>query len=62
MHTDTKVHLQSEATRILTFVPPFPPTALQSVETTVVHIRKNFQKAVLSIKDTGPKDETTALP
>lgn len=32
------------------------------VETTVVHIRKNFQKAVLSIKDTGPKDETTALP
>lgn len=32
------------------------------VETTVVDMRKNFQKAVLSVIDTGPKDETTAFP
>lgn len=32
------------------------------VETTVVDMRKNFQKAVLSVMDTGPKDETTAFP
>lgn len=32
------------------------------VETTVVDMRKRFQKAVLSVMDAGPKDETTAFP
>lgn len=31
------------------------------VETTVVDMRKNFQKAVLSVMDAGPKDKTTAF-
>lgn len=52
------------ALKILTFVPLFSsPTALHSLtKTTVVDMRKHFHKAVVSMTDTGPKDETTAFP
>lgn len=35
---------------------------LHSLVETIVDMRNHFQKAVLSVKDTGPKDETTASP
>lgn len=35
---------------------------LHSLVETIVAMRNHFQKAVLSVVDTGPKDETTASP
>lgn len=52
--------------RVLTFIPLlFPPPPLQPsslVESAVVDSRKHFQKAVMSVAGTGPKDESTASP
>lgn len=62
--TQPTSHL-SVALQPLTSVPLlFFPEPFTLVETTVVDMRKSFQKnkkAVLSIMDVGPKDETTAF-
>lgn len=47
---------------MLMFVPllsPSQPSRL--VESAIVDMRKHFQKAVVSITDTGPKEESTAF-